>query len=272
LFVAAAGVAALGFIPRAGAGGAPANAMNQPNSNVSAQAPSMPGGFVQKDEDAAGGVKSTLVELTQRAVTKDSYDSFYQSFLSDLASRDKARAQEFKGADQQPLNEMIGQIQTQWLAKYGQDFDVSEKNLVFDERTPIIEGEVSDPAVALNNWPVAASASQVYASTSTEQQQSNTKELTLGRPVAIIRFAAGDGLPDISVSLIHQHLTGWYVALPVDRTGEQVYTDLLAHLHFIATRQDRWPTQVDDAYRFVARNVTAALYGVQSIAGTASAQ
>jgi hypothetical protein len=279
LFVAAAGMAVLGFIPSAGAADQNATATNQPsenqpNANPAVQSPALPDGFVQKDEDAASGVKSTLVQLTQRAVTKDSYNSFFSSFLSDLASRDKSRAQEFKGVDQKHLNDVIGQIQTAWQSKYGHAFDVSDTNLAFDEQYPIVQGEVSDPtAAAASNWPIAASAGQaINAGANTKQQQCNAKELTKGQAVAIIRFPAGDGLPDINVSLVHQVLTGWYADLPVDRTGEQIYNDLSSHLNYIATHQNQWPSDVNAGYRMVARNVAAALYGVSSQGGTASAQ
>ena|ERR1700722_12024108 len=279
LFTAAASVAVLGFIPRAGAGDQGATPTNQSaqtqlNSNQSAESLHLPAGFIEKDEDAASGVKTTLVQLTQRAVTKDSYDSFFSSFLSDLAKHDKARAQEFKGVDQQRLNDVIGQIQAGWRAKYNADFVVSDKNLTFNEEFPIVQGEVSDPtAAACSTWPVAAAAGQpVAVSASSEQQQCNTKELTAGRAVAVIQFPAGDGLPATHVSLIHQALTGWYVAIPVERTGEQIYTDLSARLNNIAAHQDQWPADETAGYRMVARNVAAALYGVGAPVGTASAQ
>jgi hypothetical protein len=274
LIIATAGVGALAFIPRAGAGDQGATAANQPVSNVQnpndvSRTVRLPDGFVEKDEDAASGVKSTLVGLTNRAVSKDSYDSFFSGFLSELASRDKERAREFKGVDQNHLNDVIGQIQTEWRSKYGQEFDVSDKNLVFNDSFPIVQGEVSDPTVASNNWPCACNPSQL-ASANSDQQQSNTKELTKGRAVAIIRFPAGDGMPSIDVSMIHQLLTGWYVDLPVDRTGEQIYNDLSSHLTYVASHQDQWPSDVNDAYRMVARNVAASLYGVSSPNGASA--
>jgi hypothetical protein len=271
LFVAVAGVAVLGIIPRASAQNA--NATNQPVANQASQFLRLPDGFVTKDEDAASGVRSTLVQLTQRAVAKDSYDSFFSSFLSDLATRDKARAQEFKGVDQKHLNDVIGQIQSEWKSKYGQEFSVSDKNLVFDEKFPIVQGQVSDPAVAATTWPISTSALQAAsAGPDSQQQQRNVKELTAGRAVAIIGFPAGDGMPQLNVSFIHQALTGWYVDLPAQRTGEEIYNDLSTQLGNIAAHQDQWPSGVTAGYRMVARHVIGALYGVSSQAGTASAQ
>jgi hypothetical protein len=280
LFAATASVAVLGFLPLVSAGDQGTPPTNQPeqnqlNTNQSTESLRLPNGFIEKDESAASGVKTTLVQLTQRAVTKDSYDSFFSGFLSDLASRDKARAQEFKGVDQQHLNDLIGQIQTAWQTKYGQAFAVSDKNLMFNDQFPIVQGEVSDPtAAAASVWPVAATVAQAVdaGANSQQQQQCNAKELTMGQAVAVIQFPAGDGLLPIHVSLVHQTLTGWYVDLPVERTGVQIYTDLSSHLTYIAAHQDQWPSDVNEGYRMVARNVASALYGTTSPAGTASAQ
>ncbi|HUB25690.1 MAG TPA: hypothetical protein VL992_09680 [Tepidisphaeraceae bacterium] len=270
LLVAVAGVGSLAFIPRAGAGdqASPA-ATNQPADQYALR---LPDGFVQKDEDAVSGVRSTVVGLTERAVTKDSYDSFFNGFLSELAQRDKDHAREFKGVDQNHLNDLIGQIQTEWRGKYNQDFDISDKNLVFDDSFPIAQGEVSDTSTASNNWPMPAVASQAGTPVGTDQVQSNTKELTTGRAVAVMQFPAGDGMPEMNVSFIHQLLTGWYVDVPVDRTGEQIYNDITSHLQYIASHQDQWPSDVNSGYHMVARHIIAALYGVPSNGATASAQ
>jgi hypothetical protein len=274
LFVAAAGVGAVGFVPRAHAADPVGNALNAPSSNTPVIFVHLPDGFVEKEYDgAAGDIRNTLVNLTQRAVAKDSYDSFFSGFLSELATRDKARAREFKGADQQHMNDAIGQIQTEWRAKYGQDFDVSAPNLAFDDKFHIAEGEVTDPAAASASWmPYALAGQAADPGTNADQQKCNTGELSEGRKVAIIRFPAGDGLPDMNVSLIHQRVAGWRIDLPVERSGELIYNDLSTHLTYFAAHQDQWPTDVNEAYRMVARNVVAALYGVTSPGGTASAQ
>lgn len=269
--MAAAGASMLGFIPRAGAAGPDMNAVNQPDSATAT--PSLPNGFVAKNEDAAAGVNTTLAQLTRRAVTKDSYDSFFSGFLSDLASRDKARAKEFKGADQKHLNELIGLLQTEWRAKYNQDFGLTDTDLAFYAQFPMVQGEVSDASSAANNWSAAPTADQaVMAGVNSAQQQCNAKALTNGRAVAIVRIPAGDGLPDINVSLLHQTLEGWYVDLPVDRSGEQIYNDLSSQLTFLTTHQDKWPGAVSEGYRMIARGVAASLYGVSRPGGTASAQ
>jgi hypothetical protein len=267
LSVAAAGVAVLGFIPRAGAAEPDATAGH------AHQTLRLPDGFVAKDEDAATGVKGTLVQMTQRAVTKNSYESFYNGFLSHLARRDEAQAQKFVGVDHKQLNDLIGRIQTEWRAKYNQDFGVTDKDLAFYAQFAIVQGEVSDATAAARSWTAAASADQaVNAGAGSRQQARNAKVLTKGRAAAIIRIPAGDGLPEMDVWLLHQELAGWCVDLPADRTGEQLYNDLSSRLNYLATHQDKWPNAVNDGYQMVARSVAAALYGVPYPGGTASAQ
>jgi hypothetical protein len=76
----------------------------------------------------------------------------------------------------------------------------------------------------------------------------------------------------MNVSLIHQRVAGWRIDLPIERSGELIYNDLSSHLAYFAAHQDQWPADVNEAYRMVARNVVAALYGVSSPGGPASAQ
>jgi len=65
-----------------------------------------PGGFEPKKLDAQSGIRSGLVKVTERAVTKGDFNSL----LAELTTQDKERAREFKGADQGKLDGIIGQI------------------------------------------------------------------------------------------------------------------------------------------------------------------
>jgi hypothetical protein len=234
---------------------------NTPAAEAS-QTLSLPTGFNPKNVDAASGIKSGLVKLTDRAVTKGGFNSF----LAELSSQDKDRAREFKGADQSKLDEVIGQIQSAWKAKYGQDFSINDKNVVFNDSYPIVQGEVSDPQLAVSNWPVAAQAGQAVmaadrSNADTQKKEVNDSKLTKGTDVAIIRLPADDACPQVNVSMIHQ-LLFWRVDVPNDRTGEQIYNDLVSRLTWIESHQDKWPGDINDGYRLVARNVAAAVYGV----------
>jgi len=222
----------------------------------------MPQGFKAKDLDAESGIRTGLVKLTERAVAKGDFNRL----LAELATQDKERAREFKNADQKQLDGIIDQIQTAWKSKYNQDFSISDKNLIFDSQYAMAEFEVSDPAVAINNWPVPVAANEAVtagnrSNAGDEKKEVKNAELTEGRDVALVRFPAGHDMPEMTVSMIHELPMFWRVDLPNDRTGEQIYNDLVSQLNYIRDHQDQWPADVADAYRMVAQHAVAAVYG-----------
>jgi hypothetical protein len=231
------------------------------------QPAALPAGFQMKNVDADSGVKTGLVKLTERAVTKGDFNKF----LAELTTPEKKHAREFKGADQAKLDGIIDQIQKDWKAKYGEDFKISDKNLIFDQRFVITQGEVSDPATAVNNWPVAAVAGEAVSASSHENAANDKKamaeakaaELTKGRDVALVRFPASHALPEMTVSMLKERIIVgvWRVDVPDSRTGEQIYNDLSAQLSSIRDHRAEWPATVADAYRMVAHHAIAALYG-----------
>jgi len=204
------------------------------------------------------------MKITERAVTKGDFNAL----LGELSRQDRERAREYKDVDQAKLDGVIDRIQTAWKNKYNQDFEVSDKNLIFNDQFAIMQGQVDNPSVAIDYWPVPAMANQAAAAAdrnptlTDEQKQISEAKLTKGRDVAIVRFPAGQGMPEMNVSMIFHYVDFWRVDVPNDRSGEQLYNDLLTHLNYMADHQDQWPSDVNDGYRMVARHAAAALYGV----------
>jgi len=228
----------------------------------------LPAGFQSKVIDAESGIKSGLVKMTERAVAKGDFNSL----LAELAKQDQERAREFKGVDQAKLDGIVEQIRQAWKAKYGQELEVTDKNIVFDDHFAFSQGEVSDPVVAMGNWPapVMADAAMTAASHSNagdDKQQEKEAKLTKGRNVAVVRFPARFGVPEMTVSMIHQLPAFWRIDLPNDRSGEQIYNDLITHLTYINDHQQEWPGDVSDGYRMIAQHAAAALYGVAPTKG-----
>jgi hypothetical protein len=226
------------------------------------QAVNAPPGFQTIKMDGESGIRTGLVKMTDRAVTKGDFNRL----LAELSTQDKERAREFKGADQSKLDAIINQIQMDWKTKYGQEFSISDKNLVFDKSFAMAEFEVTDPSVAVANWPLPVMSGEAVAAgnhqASNDKDNARDAKLTKGRDVAEVRFPSMKGLSELTVSMIHELPMFWRVDVPNDRTGEQIYNDLTAQLTFIRDHSDKWPAHVDDAYRLVARHVVAALYGV----------
>ncbi|MDB5332843.1 MAG: hypothetical protein JWP03_3994 [Phycisphaerales bacterium] len=237
----------------------------------------LPPGFTAKDVHATNEVKTGLAKLTERAYKKGDWNSL----LAELSTQDKERTREFKGGDQAKLDTLIDKIHQQWKAKYGKDFDLDEKKVVFDDRYQIIQGEVSDPAVALTNWPVAASPAEAVTAgernnktipddKNAQKKEERAQKLTRGRDVAVVRFPAAWGMSEMNVSMLHELPTFYRVDIPNDRGGEQIYNDLVTQLTWLGDHADQWPADINDGYRLFAQRAVAAVYGVPSQAKASS--
>jgi hypothetical protein len=240
---------------------------DQRMATVVTQALAFPQGFVNKELNEGADIKSELATLTTDALSKDHFDNF----IGNLAKQDKTRIGDSKNRDATVLNGRIDQIQKAWKQKYGKDFDVDRK-VVFDDRYAILEGEISDPALALSTWPVPATGTQAIqasqrqapALTATNMKEAeNDAKLDKGRNVALVRFPASHGMAAITASMIHELPDQWRVDVPNDRTGQQIYDSLLKHLTYLGDHVDQWPADVNDAYRHVAHCALASIYGVE---------
>lgn len=225
----------------------------------------LPPGFTAKDVHATNEVKTGLAKLTERAYKKNDWSGF----VAELSTQDKDRVKEFK-PDQARLDSLVDKIHQQWKAKYGKDFDLDEKKVVFDDRYQIVQGEVSDPAVALTNWPIAASPAeavtagekkQIPGDAKSQKKEERAEKLTRGRNVAIVRFPAAWGMGELNVSMIHELPTFYRVDIPNDRGGEQIYNDLVTQLTWLGEHADQWPADINDGYRLFAQRAVAAAYG-----------
>jgi hypothetical protein len=262
----------------------------------------LPAGFQKTTMNSDGEIESELVKLTDRAFSTGSYGEV----LNELAASDKERATHFKDVDQSNLDKSIDQIKSAWKTKYGQDLNVNDTNLKFNDQIQIVQGEVDQPAIASLHWPVAACEGQGMASTDQKggtsgnqpdntanaagsnnnnndqartasertgaeaenTVQGNGADLTKGRDIALVRLQAGHGRPDITVSMVHEPIGGWTISIPQSRSGEQVYNDFSSQLSYIGAHVDQWPGDQGEAYRMLTHHVVSALYGVR--AGTMS--
>jgi hypothetical protein len=228
-----------------------------------------PAGFEMSNGAPGEGIRDGLAKLTERAVTRDSFDKM----LAELSKPDRERAREFKNVDQAKLDAQIDKFQAAWKAKYGHEFTPDAK-VAFGAPLLIVEGKVTDPAVALTNWPVPANAGQAIAAAGQQpagdnkdkavKKQVKAEKLEKGRMVAMVRFQALGAEPALTVSMIHHLPAFWRIDIPDDRTGEQLYNDLLAHITWVTDHNSQWPDDINAAYRIVGYHVAAAMYGDNS--------
>jgi len=237
-------------------------------SNMASKPLAFPPGFVPKELNEVSDIRSELATLTTDAVEKNHFDNF----IGNLAKQDKTRIGDFKNRDENELNGRIDQIRAAWKQKYGKDFDVDKKT-VFDGRYAILQGEISDPDLALNTWPVPVTSSmQAMQASQTQRPVGDNKtvrdaekdaKLDKGRNVALVRIPAGHGFPEMTVSMIHELPDQWRFDIPNDRSGQQIYDSLKTQLTYIGDHMDQLPADVNDAYRMINHAALAALYGVE---------
>jgi hypothetical protein len=228
-----------------------------------------PIGFMATKGAPADGIKSGLGKLVERAVTKGDFNSM----LGELAKPERENARAFKGVDQTKLDGQIERLHVAWKAKYGKDFSLDAK-VIFGAPLEIIEGEVSDATAAVADWPVPAmpdlainaSSKQPPGNKSELKKDEKETKLEKGRHVALVRFPAMENRPPLTVSMIHYLPAFWRVDVPTDRSGEQIYNDVLTQITWLADTSAQWPADVNQAYREVAYHVTAAVYGVNPTA------
>ncbi len=233
--------------------------------------PSLPAGFVQKNLNEEKDIRSELGTLAEDAMTKSDLDGV----LNNLVDQDRDRTKKRDDKDTTKLDGRIAQLQKAWKDKYGAEFDIDAEKAYTGMFAQIIQGEVSDPAVAVKNWPLAAcdmkgmNPKMMQRDTDGETKKEEAKEmfggdvnLDKGRNVALVHVAASHGLPALTVSMIHELPDQWRIDVPNDRTGEKIYQDLLTHLTYLGENPDKWPADVQDGYRAVTHHVLMALYGV----------
>jgi len=260
------GTLGVGLVPALAVAAPPEHQLDRDKTPV-AEAPTLPPGFTAKDVKADSEVRSGLAKLTDRALTKGDFNSM----LAELATQDKDRAREFKNVDQARLDGRIDQIRKAFKDKYGKDFSLKDTKTVYAPYV-VIQGEVADPATAMAHWPVAPIAGQaveagarqrVGTDEKTVKSQAKAQELTKGRDVAIIHIPGGThNMGAMNVSMLHEAPMFYRLDIPNDRSGEQIYNDLSAHLAYLGDRASEWPANIDDAYRMFTHHVVAAMYGL----------
>jgi hypothetical protein len=228
----------------------------------------LPQGFKQKDTSENKAIASELATVTDDALSENHFDNF----LNNLVDEDRTRLKPEKRRDMTDLNGKIKVIHQFWKDKYGHDFNIKKRDEL-GTGVMVVMGEVADPARAVMNWPVdprtgqAMQKSKEAIAASSHEAGKNfggRVNLDKGRNVALVRDPESHGLPAVTASLIHEMPAQWRFDIPNDRTGDQIYNDLLNQLNSIATHSAEWPSDEKDAYAMTTHHVLLALYGVDA--------
>jgi len=259
--------------------GQPTFGADAPDRSVQAEqaaTPQLPNGFQLKDLSQLDNVRKELADVTEYALTTDDFGKI----VDNLAVQNRDRLKDYKNQDFKTMNDIVTQLNKDWNAKYGHDFNIKRANNVFTDREVIVQGVVTEANVAAANFPVPAemteqartAAAKVAADGQQGQvQQVAAQNLKDAKGVAIVRLPAEGSVPELNVSLIEEGgvlgsgvLGGWHIAVPDNLTSQQIHTQLRSHLTFLSENSAQWPADETVAYRAVSRHVLMALYDVNN--------
>jgi hypothetical protein len=228
-----------------------------------------PNGIQQKDLKEDHSIRSAFGAFEKAAMDKNGWGNL----MDCLVDQDRTRMKDFKENNDDALNKVVEKIQGQWKSNYNQDFDISrpERQKAFSGLV-IMTGQVANPDMLANHWPVAQSGMTAEAQTAASKQdvdQAKNKyfggdvNLDKGRDVAIVQVPAMLGLPEVRASMIKEHTTGWRFDIPNNVTAQKFHDDLVKHLTMVADHPEQWPGNVDEAYGLIGHHALMALYQVE---------
>jgi hypothetical protein len=242
--------------------------------------PKFPPGFqAKKISGVDKEIKRDLATMTEAALKPGKFDDMVERLTS--IDRERIQANGFTKNKFEKLDGRIAQIRNTWKSKYGEDFNMDGSETIFDERYPLVTGEVSDPNTAVNNWPVrkvlkptgaAAAANESRemkeqneenaSVASARQDKPESKKLESGRNVALFEIPPSAGEPGLIASFLHEMPSYWRLDIPDNITGQQIHDQLLDHLTWLGEHADQWPADKTDAKRMFAHHVVLAVENV----------
>jgi len=173
------------------------------------------------------------------------------------------------------LDGRIAQFQKDWKEKYNQSFKIKDQAAVINDQFAQIEvGEMGSNAKL-------AADQQKNSAEPTDKNKDNAngndkddQNLDKGRDIATVDHSAST-ISRVKVPMIHEGALGkWKINVPDSVDGPKLKDNLLKHLTMADEMKDKWPADVNEAYRAVAHHVLTAVLDAdnQSASDTSGAQ
>jgi len=221
-----------------------------------------------------GRINTMLAQVTNASLTKGGFNDVVERFNDADRNRIGSFWKDKNNKEKiDVLDGRIAQFQKDWKAKYGQDFHIMKDEVVFGG-TPtftIARGEIgTDAQLAGKQLPAGDKVTSSDVKDAAKDHSGNTKldqNLEKGRNVAVVTVAESHGLPELKVPLIHELPDLWKIDVPDNVTGQKLYDNLLKQLTMADEQKDKWPSDVNEAYRAVAHHVLMAVLDVDEHAG-----
>lgn len=219
-------------------------------------------------------IRGVLAKVTEAAFKTNSVDDLVGYFVD----FDRNRLKEFSADEKNfaDLNAKIERLRNSWKAKYGHDFSIEKKDLVFaEDKVWIVQAEIGDSA-KLASGKLTGPNAQLRANvdrrisggasenrtTGVDKPGSPEAQKNLndpGRNIALVTFAAADGMKQFELPFIHEMPDSWRIDVPDAMDGTRLRDSLSKHLSMIEAGVDKWPAAENDAYRMVSYHVLMAV-------------
>ena len=199
----------------------------------------------------AENIKSVIAQVTDAALTKSGLDDVVERF----SKSDRERLDQNKDAlkNNTELDGRIAEFQKDWKMKYNQDFKISDKDAVFNNEFAMIS-QGSEARTA---------SDKILPGDKALEETKNDRDF------ATVKIPASHDKPEITVPFVFE-TGGWRIDVPDSVDANKLRDNVQNALTKCDEMKDKWPADVNDAYRAVAHSVLIAVMdqkGEQASAG-----
>jgi hypothetical protein len=213
-----------------------------------------PQGIVAKELNDHQDIRSVMAQMANASLTKGGFNDL----LERLSSADRKRFKDLPKQDTTELDGRVAQIQKIWKEKYGKEFDFNDEKIL-GSYVVIREGEIADPAVAKAHWPLQVFDRNTDPDAVKASAVNSGDYLVKGRNVAIVTIPAGHGMQGMNLSFLHEPVDDWRLDISDQISRDQIYSNLKDRLTHFGENVDKWPGDVNEAYREMTHHVISAV-------------
>jgi len=250
----------------------------------------------QEQSKHAEAIHDVMAQVAEAALTKNGLNDVVERFVDADRNRLGQNADALKNDD--ALNNQIAQLQSDWKAKYNNDFDIKDEDKVYNLNfARVMEGEeagartagatISGDATKTDSGTTASGKVGGVTGDATVNTDTGTAKVDVdnktgvdkpnsdaadanrndrGRNIATIHIAESHGLPALDVPMIHE-AGGWKLDIPDSVDANKFKTNMSQALTDISGMKAQWPADAEEAYRHVTHRVLLAIFDKQATAG-----
>ena len=212
----------------------------------------------------AEGIRDILATVTEAALTENGLDNL----AGRLVDADRNRMGDAIDADFPEHAALVRQFRADWKAKYGQDFDIegAEERVFPEAMFSVRQGEVPQGAAGADvdvdrdadgGATVDVDAKSGVDSPDTTAADANRNDP--GRNIATVSVKASQGMPELTVPLVHEAPDNWRIDAPDSLDANKLRQNVLDHLKAAHDMKDKWPATADEAYAAISHHVLMAI-------------